>query len=180
MAHPPRIPVWLKWDQPVIYFLTFCVANRHKVLANDHAFVAFKSAIVRLTKWNVIAAILMPDHVHLLIAPLERESAVGNASAALKRVIRHDLKATWQWQPGSFDRLLRSDESANKNGNTFARIRCEPVWCRNGATGHIVSAWICPNESTIIVGRALRLPNLGHTRRGTPGKVAAATACPTS
>ena len=82
------------------------------MLANDRAFVAFKSAIERLTQWNVIAAILMPDHVHLLIAPLEREAAVGNASAALKRFIRQELKATWQWQPGSFDRLLRSDESA--------------------------------------------------------------------
>ena len=92
MARPPRIPVWLEWDQPVIYFLTFCVANRHKVLANDRAFVAFKSAIARLTKWAVIAAILMPDHVHLLIAPLEREAAVGNASAALKRFIRQDLQ----------------------------------------------------------------------------------------
>ncbi len=56
----------------------------------------------------------MPDHVHLLIAPLEREAAVGNASAAIKRFMRQDLKATWQWQPGSFDRLLRSDESAEQ------------------------------------------------------------------
>ena len=60
MAHPPRIPVWLKWDRPVIYFLTFRVANRQKVLANDIAFAAFKGAIARLTKWNVIAAIVMP------------------------------------------------------------------------------------------------------------------------
>ena len=56
----------------------------------------------------------MPDHVHLLIATLEREAAVGNASAALERFMRQDLKATWQWHPGSFDRLLRSDESAEQ------------------------------------------------------------------
>jgi len=62
----------------------------------------------------VIAAILMPDHIHLLIAPLDREAAVGNAVAALKRFIRHELGAAWQWQPGSFDRLLRSDESAEE------------------------------------------------------------------
>jgi REP element-mobilizing transposase RayT len=96
MGHPPRIPVWLNWDQPVIYFLTFCVANRQKVLANDIAFAAFKAAIARLTKWNVIAAILMPDHVHLLIAPFEREAGVGNASAALQRFMCQELKAAWQ------------------------------------------------------------------------------------
>ena len=27
MGHPPRIPVWLKPDQSVVYFLTFCVAK---------------------------------------------------------------------------------------------------------------------------------------------------------
>jgi REP element-mobilizing transposase RayT len=114
MGHPPRIPVWLKLDQPVIYFLTFCVANRQKVLANDAAFAAFKSAIVRMTKWNLIAAILMPDHVHLLLAPQDRDAAVGNASAAIKRFMRQELLAAWQWQPGSFDRLLRSGESAEQ------------------------------------------------------------------
>jgi putative transposase len=124
MGHPPRIPVWLKPDQSVVYFLTFCVTRRQKVLANDLAFAAFKAAIARLTKWNVIAAILMPDHVHLLIAPLEREAAIGNASAAIKRFVRQDLKATWQWQPGSFDRLLRSDESAEQK---WQYIRENPV-----------------------------------------------------
>ena len=124
MGHPPRIPVWLKPDQSVVYFLTFCGANRQKVLANDATFAAFKAAITRLTNWNVIAAILMPDHIHLLIAPLEREAAVGNASAAIKRFMRQDLKAAWQWQPGSFDRLLRSDESAEEK---WQYIRANPV-----------------------------------------------------
>jgi hypothetical protein len=86
MGHPPRIPVWLKWEQPVIYFLTFCVARRQKVLATDRAFAAFKAAITRF--------------------------------------IRQDLKAVWQWQPGSFDRLLRSDESAEQK---WQYIRENPV-----------------------------------------------------
>ena len=66
----------------------------------------------------------MPDHIHLLIAPLDREAAVGNAAATLKRFIRRELKANWQWQPGSFDRLLRSDESAEEK---WQYIRENPV-----------------------------------------------------
>ncbi len=124
MGHPPRIPVWLKWDQEVVYFLTFCVAGRRHVLGNDAAFVAFQTAITRLTNWNVIAGVLMPDHVHLLIAPNDREAAVGNASGAIKRWIRQELKAEWHWQPGSFDRLLRSDESAYEK---WQYIRENPV-----------------------------------------------------
>src|SRR5213075_1121222 len=119
-----RIPVWLKWDQEVVYFLTFCVASRQKVLANETAFAALNSAIARLTNWNVIAAVLMPDHVHLLVAPNDRELPVGNASGAIKRWMRQDLVATWQWQPGSFDRLLRSEESAYEK---WQYIRENPV-----------------------------------------------------
>ncbi len=124
MAHPPRVPVWLRWEQEVVYFLTFCVAGRQKVLANDRAFQAFEQAIGRLTKWSVGAGILMPDHVHLLVAPRNREEAVGNVAAAMKRWMRQELGAKWRWQGGSFDRLLRSDESAEEK---WQYIRENPV-----------------------------------------------------
>ena len=143
MARPPRIPVWLKWDQPVIYFLTFCVTKRQKVLANDEAFTALKEAIGRLTSWKIIAAVLMPDHVHLLLGPVEREAAVGNASGAIKRFVRQQLRAPWQWQPGSFDRLLRPMNRRKRNGNTSVRIRCGQGWWKNGRIGHIASASNC-------------------------------------
>jgi REP element-mobilizing transposase RayT len=132
MAHPPRIPVWLRWDQEVVYFLTICVAERQKVLGDDSAFSAFNSAISRLMKWTVIAAVLMPDHIHSLIAPNERHEAVGNASGAIKRWMRQDLRGDWQWQPGSFDRLLRSNESTWEK---WLYIRENPV--RAG----LVKAW---------------------------------------
>ena len=107
-----------------MYFLTFCVAGRERALANQEGFAAFQSAIARLTDWNVIAAVLMPDHIHLLIAPNDREAAVGNASGAMKRWMRQELNAAWQCQPGSFDRLLRSDESAEEK---WQYIRENPV-----------------------------------------------------
>jgi len=112
MGHPPRIPVWLRWDQSVVYFVTICVAKRKSVLAQENVFIAFKNAVERLSGWTVLAAILMPDHVHLIVAPSEdREAKLGNCVAAIKRWMRRELSASWQWQRGSFDRLLRSDES---------------------------------------------------------------------
>jgi len=113
MGHPPRIPVWLKGDQEVVYFVTLCVRGRHKVLDNPEAFAAFTNAAARLQNWSVIAGLLMPDHLHILAAPAEREAPVGNLTGAIKRWMRQDLGAWWHWQPGSFDRLLRSDESAH-------------------------------------------------------------------
>ena len=114
MGHPPRIPVWLRWEQSVIYFVTICVESRKPVLANDAAFAAFQNAAGKLRDWKVLAAILMPDHLHALVAPTsDREEKLGNFSGAIKRWMRRQLNASWKWQPGSFDRLLRSDESAH-------------------------------------------------------------------
>lgn len=124
MAHPPRVPVWLKWDQDVVYFVTFCVERRLQVLANPEAFAALEHAVEKLHKWRIIAGLLMPDHVHLLAAPFDRETPVGNLSGAVKRWMRQELGATWEWQPGSFDRLLRSSESLS---DKWAYIEQNPV-----------------------------------------------------
>jgi len=77
VGHPPRIPVWLGYDQAVVYFVTFCVKDRRSVLANDEAFVAFTEVAQLIGNWTMIAAVLMPDHVHLLAAPNERGYAGG-------------------------------------------------------------------------------------------------------
>jgi putative transposase len=112
MAHPPRIPVWIRWEEPVVYFVTMCVENRQTVLANHKAFTAFKNAAGRLRHWTVLSGVVMPDHLHVIVAPIsDRDARVGNFSAAIKRWMRRDLNASWKWQAGSFDRLLRADES---------------------------------------------------------------------
>jgi REP element-mobilizing transposase RayT len=99
-------------EQRVIYFVTICVANRERVLANETALSAFKAAISKLENWRILAAMLMPDHLHVIVAPIEsRNAKLGNFSGALKRWMRQELNASWKWQPGCFDRLLRSDES---------------------------------------------------------------------
>jgi putative transposase len=138
MARPPRIPVWLSLDQPVVYFVTWCVQDRRPVLANAEVLTAFQSAVGRLACWRLIAAVLMPDHVHALACPLEREETVSDFSRLVKRWMRQELmKATargpralqsadlqWEWQRGCFDRLLRSDESAQQK---WEYVRENPV-----------------------------------------------------
>ena len=111
----------------MIYFVTICIADRKPVLANENAFVAFKNAATKLRDWTVLAAILMPDHLHVIATPrIDRDAKVGNFSAAIKRWMRQEMlnngkrsacpttrsgSLQWRWQPGCFDRLLRSDES---------------------------------------------------------------------
>jgi len=132
MGHPPRIPVWLSWDQSVIYFVTICIEHRKPVLANDIAFAALKRAIAKPQLWRVLAAMMMPDHLHVIVAPVEdREAKLGNFSGALKRWMRQEMCASWNWQAGCFDRLLRSGESLH---DKWLYVQENPV--RAGRVSH--------------------------------------------
>jgi putative transposase len=125
MAHPPRIPiVLLPWDQQLVYFVTLNVDGRRRVLANAPAFAAWRLAVAKLTAWTVLAGVMMPDHIHVLAAPHDRDADVGVFSGLMKRWTRDQARHDWRWQKGSFDRLLRSDESAAQK---WVYIRENPV-----------------------------------------------------
>ncbi len=113
MGEPPRLPeIKLPWEKSIIYFVTLCVKDRRKVLTNPKVFEAIKSTIAPLRRWHVLAAVIMPDHAHLIISPVEdRGLSVGDFATGFKRVLRKALQSqSWEWQRGCFDFLLCSDE----------------------------------------------------------------------
>jgi putative transposase len=135
MSRPPRISNWLPWEQSTIYFITFCVADRKSVLANATTWEFCRSTFERLDQWTVLAAIAMPDHLHLLIAPVsDRDASVTEFAKWFKRWFneaywsgRQSLSESarnWMWQEGCFDRLLRSDESLSEK---WEYLRQNPV-----------------------------------------------------
>jgi len=67
----------LPWECKVIYFLTVCVVPRRNALANDAAWDALCQTLKRLDQWNTYCILVMPDHIHLLTAPLERELSIA-------------------------------------------------------------------------------------------------------
>ena len=132
VSRPPRISMQLSWEHEIIYFVTFNVAARRCVLANDPAYAAWRLAIGRLTTWNVLAGVMMPDHIHMLAAPLDRGASVSTFSGLMKRWMRQQARRTdWRWQQGIFDRLLRREESAAAK---WVYIRENPV--RAGLINH--------------------------------------------
>jgi REP element-mobilizing transposase RayT len=133
MSRPPRIPNWLRWEQNTIYFVTFCVEKRKPVLATDQAWKICRLTFEKLNQWTILGAIAMPDHIHLLAAPMDREASVAGFAKWFKRWFNsayRDVKASqseqlaWQWQEGAFDRLLRSHESLT---GKWEYIRQNPV-----------------------------------------------------
>jgi REP element-mobilizing transposase RayT len=117
--HLKRIPVWIPSDQRVIYFVTVCCAGRRNVFCND---LTVKTALESLTQsadttgWNILQLCFMPDHVHLMVAPVqEREQKLSNLiqrwkSSSKQRLNRAGVEGDI-WQREFFDRLLRSDEN---------------------------------------------------------------------
>src|SRR5438105_11112842 len=126
MAQPPRLSeILLPAEKEIIYFVTLCVEGRRPVLANSHTLEALK-AISQLRRWDVMAAVIMPEHTHMVVAPFEdRELSIGDFAAAFKRLLRKSLGSqTWEWQRGCFDRLLRSDEDL---GSKWIYVQENPV-----------------------------------------------------
>jgi REP element-mobilizing transposase RayT len=95
-----------------VYFITICVEGRQRTLDNPRVFSAVKDYCAANPKWQTLAAVVVPDHLHALASPLDRDAPIAQFSAGLKRFVRREVKANWKWQDGVFDRLLRHGESA--------------------------------------------------------------------
>jgi len=127
MAEPPRLSeILLPHDKEIIYFVTLCVEGRRPVLVNSATFKAIKETIAQLRRWEVMAAVIMPDHIHTIVSPVEdRELSVGDFASGFKRMLRKSLgPQDWEWQRGCFDRLLRSDEDL---GSKWMYVQENPV-----------------------------------------------------
>jgi REP element-mobilizing transposase RayT len=84
MGEPPRLSeIQLPWEISIIYFVTLCVEDRRKVLANPKVFEAIKTTVSQLRRWRVLAGVIMPDHVHWIVAHIDdRELSVGDMQQA--------------------------------------------------------------------------------------------------
>jgi putative transposase len=125
MARPPRIPTLLDWEMPVTYFITFCVRARKPVLADPSVYNAFLEGMQFIRSWPVHAAVMMPDHLHAMVSPDDRDACVSEFSRLIKRSITKTCSdRSWAWQQGCFDHLLRSSESVT---DKLAYILVNPV-----------------------------------------------------
>jgi REP element-mobilizing transposase RayT len=61
----------------VIYFITFCVKSRKPVLANAQAWETCRAVFDKLDQWRILSAIAMPDHLHILAAPVSRDASIS-------------------------------------------------------------------------------------------------------
>jgi REP element-mobilizing transposase RayT len=125
MARPPRVPFPVPESGPVIWFITLCVLHRAPCLASEKVFQSITDFIAGERRWSILALVVMPDHIHALVTPLvDRDAPVTQVTAGLKRFVRRQTTASWHWQWGAFDRLLRTEEKPHEK---WVYMRENPV-----------------------------------------------------
>jgi putative transposase len=120
----PHVPP--PWVQPgELFFVTVCCRRRgENVLARaEVARVAFEAVetYVATGRWYVRLMVLMPDHVHALVA-VPADESLARVVRSWKRYLAR--AAGVEWQRDYFDHRLRSDESCEEK---CAYIRNNPV-----------------------------------------------------
>jgi REP element-mobilizing transposase RayT len=115
------------------HFITF--VTKHRLILPDWArdIVLGCCNHGHETKYNLYAAVVMPDHVHLILTPLLdlKSSSMFALHEIMRSIKSHSarrinarLGCGTLWQQESFDRVLRSSESLDAK---IAYIMANPV-----------------------------------------------------
>ncbi|MDA0242349.1 MAG: transposase [Chloroflexi bacterium] len=118
-----RLPNW-DYTSSAYYFVTICTHQREHFFSNQLFRSIAEYALESMAYWpsaksiHLDECIVMPDHVHLLIALYKQEDTpslstlVANyKSLTAKRInkIRH-VQGQPVWQRGFYDRIMRNEE----------------------------------------------------------------------
>jgi len=122
-----------RWETPGhARFLTFSCYQRIRLFDNDaikDAFVDRLTHAVQSKPFDLIAWVIMPEHVHLLVFPRLPDITVSQLLMSIKRPFAHQILNRWReldapilakledsnakhhfWQPGGgYDRNIHSD-----------------------------------------------------------------------
>jgi REP element-mobilizing transposase RayT len=103
------------------HFVTFCTDRRWILPQCVRSIVLDCCLHDNGTKYDLRVAVVMPDHVHIIFAPLVDHEAIEVYSLArimdaVKGASAHKINSALGrrgrvWQPESFDHVLRSSES---------------------------------------------------------------------
>ena len=121
----PAGGVFISLRQPTIVFLTVVTKDRVPCLANDEVHRAICEVWKAADAWMVGCYILMPDHLHLFVAPVTLEFTLDAWVRYWKSLATRMLrKPNWRWQTGHWDTRLRREENYR---DKWEYVRQNPV-----------------------------------------------------
>lgn len=128
------------------YFVTCCTKNRTPVLLQSNTARIAQDTLQGMHVGGdvaLLAATIMPDHVHLLFT-LGARLQVGQVMGKFKAKTRDFGKASWYWQEDGFEHQLRSSESIEDYG---FHIFMNPYRAGLCALTDPWPTWLCPQPS---------------------------------
>ena len=126
-----RLPHYQKAD--CVLFITFCTLGRQQLSAEAREVVFRHCMHDNGRRFLLHGAVVMPEHVHLLLTPLrDRDGWPYSLAAVLKAIKGASAREVNRllgrggpvWQEESFDHVLRGDESFEEK---LEYIRQNPV-----------------------------------------------------
>jgi REP element-mobilizing transposase RayT len=153
MSFPERQTSRLRWGRisltSVSYFVTICTKNREPAFADCSMAAKVVDVVRRIhdeRDAEILAATVMPDHVHFLFT-LGTRLSLGQVIAKFKALSRDHGRAPWRWQDDGFEHRLRSQESVEDYAfyifmNPY-RAKLIPVTER-------WPAWFCPEPKRFL------------------------------
>jgi len=136
MFYRRKLPHLQRDSKP--HFITF-VTDRRTILPECARDIVLASCLHdRDTRYDLHAAVVMPDHVHLILTPLndmtrlqvwslpEILDAIKGASAHM--INRRSGRRGPVWQEESFAHVLRSSEASTRRLTTFWKILSGASW----------------------------------------------------
>ena len=141
-GRPQRLPNVDYASADCLCFITFNVnAAAEALLTGENGPIAWVALNEQLTQigCTVHACCMMPDHVHILLAPSGAGETVSDIVRRVKSYIclalRREKQAYLKWQPSFFDHVLRDRERTEDEIQTIvAYIRLNPAKAGLGDT----------------------------------------------
>lgn len=97
------------------YFLTICTAGRRRNLATESVggFILDEArAMEREGTWVLRCAVVMPDHIHLLVELGERLPLARTVQRLKAKTASRLREADLRWERGFFDHQIRPDDDS--------------------------------------------------------------------
>ncbi len=122
------------WQEPgSVYFITWRYKTGNTLSPEERAITLKTLRYWDGIKWTLYAAVIMPDHVHILAQPLlQSEGAAHNLTAIIhsvksfsaQQISRHRGKQAPIWQDERYDRIVRDEAELEEK---YQYIRHNPV-----------------------------------------------------
>jgi REP element-mobilizing transposase RayT len=110
---------------PTVVFVTACTKDRKPWLATPDVHKLLVAVWNSATAWLVGRYVVMPDHIHLFVAPGQPQLLLDNWMKYWKSQFSKAHKhPEHQWQTDSWDRRLRTDDSYEQK---WEYVRNNPV-----------------------------------------------------